>query len=125
MLSDEELVCLAKEKNEKASEILIRRYSKKISLQARKYYLIGYEEDDLMQEGYIALFSAIANYNGKSSFENFFNVCLKNKINTLAKRSINLKNKPLSNYISIDGYDDVDNDKNDLIMDSGLGPEEK
>ncbi|MBE5750496.1 MAG: sigma-70 family RNA polymerase sigma factor [Clostridiales bacterium] len=121
--TDEELVILAKE-NEQASEELINRYTKIIKSIANKYYLVGYDEKDILQEGYIALLKAIMSYNGESSFKAFFYKCLINKIYTLIKSSNSLKNKPLNNYVSLNGYTDGDNDKSEIIMDSEFGPED-
>ena len=123
-LSDEELVSLAKEKNDQATDVLISRFTKIVNAITRKYFLIGADETDLSQEGLIAMLKAIYTYNGESAFKNYVYVCVKNRIFSLIKSSKSLKNSPLNNYISLSGDLDNDVDKNPLAMNNSIGPEE-
>lgn len=123
-LSDEELVKLAKEKNDQATDILISRFTKLVNAITRKYFLIGADETDLSQEGLIAMLKAIYTYNGESAFKNYVYVCVKNRIFSLIKSSKSLKNFPLNNYVSLSGDVDNDTEKNPLAMNNAIGPEE-
>jgi len=123
-LSDEELVSLAKEKNDLATDVLIGRFTKLVNAITRKYFLIGADETDLSQEGLIAMLKAIYTYNGESAFKNYVYVCVKNRIFSLIKSSKSLKNSPLNNYISLSGDIDNDSEKNPLVINNSLGPEE-
>ena len=54
-LTDDELVILAREKDELAVKELLTRYDFIIKVKARKYYAPGLDNNDLVQEGNIGL----------------------------------------------------------------------
>lgn len=124
-LTDEELVKLAQEKDSSASNILIERYKSLAAARARAYFLMGGEEQDLIQEGMIAIFNAINNFNGNTGFKSYVYKCVNNRIITVIKRHSRLKNQPLNNYISLSGCVDGDLDKSEMIIDASFGPEER
>jgi RNA polymerase sporulation-specific sigma factor len=124
-LSDEELVELAKGKNDQATDLLISRFTEIVNTITRKYFLIGADETDLSQEGLIAMLKAIYTYNGESSFKTYVYVCVKNRIYSLIKSSKSGKNIPLNNYISLSGDIDNDFDKSRIVMNNTVGPEEE
>jgi RNA polymerase sporulation-specific sigma factor len=123
--TDEELVRLAQENDSTASNILIERYKSLATARARSYFLIGGEEQDLIQEGMIAIFNAINSFSGKSNFKNYVFTCINNRILTVIKTFSRMKNQPLNNYISLSGCVDGDLDKTDIIIDASFGPEER
>ena len=62
-LSDNELLELINEqKDNDAMETLIKRYGPMITGQSRSLYIIGADEEDLIQEGMIGLVKAVNNY---------------------------------------------------------------
>lgn len=123
--TDEELVRLAQENDSDASNILIERYKSLATARARSYFLIGGEEQDLIQEGMIAIFNAINSFSGKSNFKSYVFTCINNRIFTVIKTFSRMKNQPLNNYISLSGFIDGDLDKTDIIIDETFGPEER
>lgn len=120
--SDEKLAELARE-DENALECLIKRYKKAVISVARRYFLSGGEEDDLVQEGTIGLFKAITSYNGRSVFKNYAFTCIKSGIISSVRRSTSNKNKPLNYYVPI--YADEENDKNPILKLDVVDPEEE
>ena len=74
--SDEDLIDIIKSGNKYALEHLINRYKSLVNMKVSKYYIIGAEREDIVQEGLIGLFKAIKNYqtNKQSSFKNFANM---------------------------------------------------
>ena len=56
MLSDIELLKKIKENDLQAEEELFARYKSIVTSIARKYYLIGGDKEDLLQEGWLGFF---------------------------------------------------------------------
>ncbi len=108
MDNDYELVYLAQEYNEDASEILYRKYKDLIYGKSYKYYFMlkkcGLELEDVIQEAYVAFYDAIRCFNQDSdcNFSTFVNVCIINRLNTLIVKNNNKKNILLNNAISLD-----------------------
>ena len=124
LLSDEELITYYKQGNTFAYEILHKRYKTLIASMTRRYFLVGGDQDDLIQEASIALFNAINSFNGKKSFKNFALTCIQNKLKTTIKTSLRKKNLPLYNYLSLSGDSDNDVDKSSIIISNDIGPED-
>ncbi len=123
-LSDEELVLMAQAQNSIAIDILLERYKSVAAARARAYFLNGGDEQDLVQEGMIAVFNAILNFNGKSNFKNYALTAVNNRIISVIKKYSRLKNLPLNNYISLSGFIEGATDKTEFMVDEKLGPEE-
>lgn len=123
-LDDEKLVLLAQSKDADAMEVLILRYRQMVSSVARSYFLTDGDVEDLIQVGQIGVFKAITTYNGKVDFKYYVFKCIKNAVLTAIKKSQTDKNKALSNYVSLSGFVDGDNDKNPLLIDAQFDPEE-
>ena len=100
-ISDEELVVLAQNKDENATDELITRYKNYVKKIVRPFFLVGGDTEDLIQEGMIGIFRAIETFNGKSSFKSYVYLCVKSGIVSLVKKYNSDKNKPLNNFISI------------------------
>ena len=99
-ITDEELINIYKKDNKVESEALkqiIERYTPIINNKANKYFAIGVEKNDIIQEGMIGLLSAIKNFdnNGSTSFKTFANLCIDRKLITLLKSSNRQKQMPL------------------------------
>ncbi|MBQ6922701.1 MAG: sigma-70 family RNA polymerase sigma factor [Clostridia bacterium] len=120
--SDEELAALSRS-DENALECLIKRYKKAVISVVRQYFLVGGEEDDLVQEGTIGLVKAINTYNGKSSFKSYAFTCIKSGIISSVRSYTSVKNKPMSYYVSINA--DEENDKNPILKLDVSDPEEE
>ena len=87
---------------------------------AFKYFLVGADEDDVMQEAMIGLFLAIKNFNSEKnvSFESFARHCIVLSLKTAVKNSLRQKHIPLNNSLSIDTEFD------DLVNIQAKGPED-
>ncbi len=81
-VKDEVLAARAREGDGAAAEELLLRYKNAVRSVARKYFLAGYETDDLVQEGMIGLYAAIGDYSGEGgkSFKNFAYLCVTRRI---------------------------------------------
>jgi len=100
---DEELICLAKQGDSIAEEIIINKYKKLVKMKARSYFLIGADAEDIIQEGMIGLYKAVRNYQFKkiSSFKAFAELCITRQIITAIKSATRQKHIPLNSYISL------------------------
>lgn len=122
-LSDNELLELInEEKNNDAMETLIKRFGPLVTRQSRSLYIIGADEEDLIQEGMIGLVKAVNDYKADkgASFKTFAFMCVRRQMLTAINNSNNRKNIPLNHYISI--YGDGNGDYVSPLdeMDSGV-----
>ena len=130
--SDEELIRLAVRHDEAAVDELMNRYKGLVRKQARALYLIGGDNDDLIQEGMIALYKAINHFSPDRSdergssldtddgtsdkksldvdrtevssggFAAYASRCISNHLYNVIKSANRLKNAPLNQSISLD-----------------------
>ena len=122
-LSDEELIALAQNGDNFAEDLLIKRYKYVATSFAHRYFLNGGDSEDLLQEGFLAVFRAIHTFNGKANFKTYVYACVKNRINTVIKTSNRYKNQPLNNYLSLSSLND--GDKTEIIIDTTFDPEDR
>lgn len=118
--SDEDLIQVIKSGDKSALEYLIDRYKSLVNMKVSRYYIIGAEKEDIVQEGLIGLFKAIKNYQPEkqSSFKNFANMCIERQLITAIKTSNRQKHMPLNSYLSLNmnAYDNNDENQNDADL---------
>ncbi len=61
-MSDEDVVLLAQDGDQCATEYLVDKYKNFVRAKARSYFLIGADREDIIQEGMIGLFKAVRDY---------------------------------------------------------------
>ena len=99
----EEIIRLAKSGNQSAIEQLVASYKGLIRSYANKFYLVGGDKDDLLQEGMLGLFYAITYYDeDKGAFPAFVEICVWRQILNAVKRDNGVGQRPLSNYVELD-----------------------
>ena len=84
-MTDEDLIELIKSDNNKhALEHLINRYKDLVNIKVSKYYIIGAEREDIIQEGLIGLYKAIKSYQSdkQNSFKSFASICIERQLIT-------------------------------------------
>ena len=101
--SDELLVRMARDDDEKAEDFLLKKYKDFVRSKARAYFLVGGDSDDLIQEGMIGLYNAIGHYDESmaSSFMTYAAICINNKLISAVSADGRQKNAPLNGYVSI------------------------
>lgn len=119
-ITDEELIEMIKSDNKPALEHLINRYKDLVNIKVSKYYIIGAEREDIVQEGLIGLYKAIKSYQSdkQNSFKSFASICIERQLITAIKTSNRQKHQPLNSYISLnkDAYEnEEDSNHVDLI----------
>lgn len=102
-MDDEVVVELAKSDNPRALEYIISKYKSFVRTKARAYFLVGADNDDIVQEGMIGLYKAIRDYDkGKlTSFRSFAEICITRQIITAIKSATRQKHIPLNFYVSL------------------------
>ena len=104
-LSDEELIRLIQDRDDRqAQDYLLDKYKEFIRFKATRYFLVGAEKEDIIQEGMIGLFKAIRDYRpGKqASFKVFAEICVNRQIISAIKSATRQKHRPLNCYVSLD-----------------------
>lgn len=101
---DETIINWIRKNDSEAMDYLIRKYTNMVKREARKMYLIGSDEEDLIQEGMIGLFQAIRGYDKEkeSSFATFAKLCIQRQIYSAVTASNRKKHQPLNTYVSFD-----------------------
>ena len=110
---DVNLIKKAQSGDDNAFSELIKQYSPLISSIVRKYFLAGFEVEDLMQIGYISLIKAIKDFNceGKANFSTYLYMAVQGDIKNEVAKSFNNKNMALNNALSLDiSFDEDDED---------------
>ena len=114
-LSDEDVIKLIKLGDNQALSYLLERYKELVNIKVGKYYIVGAEREDTVQEGMIGLFKAIKCFDAQkqNSFKTFANICIERQLITAIKTSNRQKHMPLNSYLSLNNsaYDNEDNDE--------------
>ena len=94
---------MVKEGDKQALEYLIDKYRELVNMKVTRYFIIGAEKDDIIQEGLIGLYKAIKNYSPdkQNSFKTFANLCIERQLITAIKSSNRQKHSPLNSYLSL------------------------
>lgn len=118
-LTDEQIIDEIKKGNEEALAFLLEKYKDLVNSKVGKYFIIGAEREDTIQEGMIGLFKAIKSYNSEmqSSFKSFANICIERQLITAIKTSNRQKHQPLNSYLSLNtaAYDNNEDDSVELL----------
>ena len=129
-LSDEQLVLLSVEGNTEAEECILHRYKSCVKSKARTYYLIGADNDDIVQEVMIGLYKAIRDFSPDNNItcKTFADVCITRQILTAIRTANRNKHNPLNASISMNAplfNDDSGATFMDLIQQNSVSnPEE-
>ena len=118
-LTDEEIIVQIKNGDEKALIYLLDKYKELVNIKVGKYFLIGAEKEDIIQEGMIGLYKAIKSFDKQkqNTFKTFANMCIERQLITAIKTSNRQKHMPLNSYLSLNtaAYDNDDENSVELI----------
>lgn len=106
-MSDEELIrCLRSGKPE-LMDYIMDKYKYLVRKRANAMFLIGGENEDLIQEGMIGLFKAIRDFREEkeSSFYHFADLCISRQIFNAVEASRRKKHQPLNTYVPLNAGD--------------------
>ncbi len=101
--TDAELVEYAKNGDNEALECLLDKYKELVNIKVSKYFIIGAEREDIVQEGMIGLYKAIKNFelDKQNSFKSFASLCIERQLITAIKTSNRQKHIPLNSSLSL------------------------
>ena len=116
-MSDEDLINIIKSGDKLALEFLIDKYKDLVNMKVSKFFMIGAEKEDIVQEGLIGLFKAVKSYNPdkQNSFKTFANLCIERQLITAIKSSNRQKHMPLNSYLSLNGVAYEDGEDSNLM----------
>lgn len=122
-MTDEKLLQeITENQNNIALDCLIERYKDIVGIKANKFFMIGSEKEDMLQEGYIGLYKAVKSYNTEkqNSFKTFAGLCIERQMITAVKNSNRQKHIPLNSSISLNSgaYEEDDNTEVMEILDT-------
>lgn len=117
--TDEDIAIAAKNGNREALEYLLKKYTGLVNMKVSKYFIVGAEKEDIVQEGMIGLYKAIKNFelNKQNSFRSFANLCIERQLITAIKTSNRQKHIPLNSSLSLNAnvYEDEDESLIDMF----------
>lgn len=119
--TDEQLIADFKDGNSEIMDYIMDKYKSMVRRKARAMYLLGGENDDLIQEGMIGLMKAVMDYdpNQKASFASFADLCVSRQMYTAIEASKRKKHIPLNSYISLYEEDEgADDGKKQQLIDT-------
>ncbi len=101
--SDEELILRLRDGEEQITDYIMDKYKNLVKSKAKSMYILGADNDDLIQEGMIGLFKAVRDYDSgrDASFFTFADLCISRQIYTAVQASGRQKHAPLNTYISL------------------------
>lgn len=104
--SDEELILRLRDGEENITDYIMDKYKNLVKSKARSMYILGADNDDLIQEGMIGLFKAVRDYDSgrDASFFTFADLCISRQMYTAVQASGRQKHMPLNTYISLYGH---------------------
>nr|WP_288743026.1 sigma-70 family RNA polymerase sigma factor [uncultured Mediterraneibacter sp.] len=105
-MTDEQLLCDYKNGNQEIMDYLMVKYKSMVRKNARAMYLLGGENEDLIQEGMIGLIKAVRDFDvtQKTSFSSFAELCVSRQMYSAIEASNRKKHLPLNSYVSL--YED-------------------
>ena len=118
-MTDEQLIQRLRSGENAITDYIMHKYKHVVRKKAKAMYLLGGENDDLIQEGMIGLFKAVRDYDEtqETSFYSFAELCISRQIYTAIKLSQRQKHMPLNSYISLysQGEDNEEDRQTPLI----------
>lgn len=100
--TDEELLVRLREGEDAIMDFIMDKYKNLVRSKAKAMYILGADNEDLIQEGMIGLFKAVRDYDiGRdASFYTFADLCISRQMYTAIRAFGRKKHAPLNTYIS-------------------------
>lgn len=104
IMTDEAIIEVIRQNDSQALDYIMDKYKNVVRQKARTMYLIGGDNDDLIQEGMIGLFKAVRDFapDKESSFATFARLCITRQLYTAVTASRRLKHSPLNSYVPLE-----------------------
>ena len=108
-MTDEQLIEELRAGSRDIMDYIMDKYKTMVRQKARAMYLLGGENEDLIQEGMIGLIKAVRDYDPSAgtSFSSFAQLCVSRQMYSAIEASRRKKHLPLNSYISL--YEESEN----------------
>ena len=115
-MTDEELISRLRGGDQGVMDFIMVKYKSMVRKKARAMYLLGGENEDLIQEGMIGLIKAVRDFKEEqgASFQSFAELCVSRQMYSAIEASKRKKHFPLNSYISL--YEESEVQKNGRKM---------
>jgi len=102
-LADEELIDKLRDGETQITDYIMDKYKNLVRKKAKSMYILGADNEDLIQEGMIGLFKAVRDYDAgrDASFYTFADLCISRQMYNAVQASRREKHTPLNTYISL------------------------
>lgn len=102
-ITDEELIDRLRGGETAIMDYICDKYKNLVRSKAKSMFILGGDNEDLIQEGMIGLFKAVRDYDtGRdASFYTFADLCISRQMYTAVQASKRQKHSPLNTYISL------------------------
>lgn len=118
IMTDEQLIKKLRKGEKEIIDYLMDKYKNMVRKEAKAMYLLGGENDDLIQEGMIGLFKAVQDYDTEqeASFYSFARLCVTRQLYSAIEASKRKKHIPLNSYVSL--YENEDGEGSTNLMET-------
>lgn len=125
-MTDEQLIEKLRGGDREIMDHIMVKYKSMVRKKARAMYLLGGENEDLIQEGMIGLIKAVRDYDGSqgSSFSSFAELCVSRQMYSAIEASKRKKHLPLNTYVSLYEESEVEKDGRAMPLIDTIEPEQ-
>lgn len=126
-LTDEQLMEQLRDGDREIMDYIMVKYKSMVRKKARAMYLLGGENEDLIQEGMIGLIKAVRDYDKSqgASFSSFAELCVSRQMYSAIESSRRKKHIPLNTYISLYEESEVEKDGRAVPLIDMIEPEQE
>lgn len=121
-MPDEKVIEVIQSGDNVALNYLMNKYNDLVNIKASKFFMVGAERDDIVQEGLIGLYKATKSFDAQkqNSFKTFANLCIERQLITALKTSNRQKNIPLNSAFSLNqtAYEENEDTEISEILDT-------
>ncbi len=123
---DEELIDRLRHGESAITDYIMEKYKNLVRSKARSMYILGADNEDLIQEGMIGLFKAVRDYDSgrDASFYTFADLCVSRQMYTAIQAATRKKHWPLNTSVSLySAGGEGGQEERELIYALPVGPE--
>ena len=126
---DEEIIRQIQAGDQELTDYIMDKYKYLVKKKAKAMYILGGDNDDLIQEGMIGLFKAIRDFDCDQnySFYAFAEICIARQMYSAMKAAGRQKHAPLNSYVSfhtVIGGEEEEGELMDVLKSVEKTPEE-
>ena len=126
-MTDEQLIDELRSGDQGVTDYIMDKYKSMVRKKAHAMFLLGGENEDLIQEGMIGLIKAVRDYDPSqgTSFSSFAELCVSRQMYSAIEASKRKKHLPLNTYISLYEESEVEKDGRKMPLIDTIEPEQE